>query len=187
MSLDSMLNITCDVYSISIDQDSTGAATKTESIKSSDVPCRIREKSASERTIAGREGVASSHVIYTKFFNFTERDIIKIITRNITNTTIAFVNSAPDTITDSNNGLVAAGFESRDITVSGSANNNDIFTIAQDGISAGTLTLISSDSLTAEGVGATVTIKQYEVYDIVKVGDYARDKNYLKIDVIERI
>lgn len=76
-----------------------------------------------------------------------------------TGTTIAFVNSNPDTITDSGNGFVTAGFEAGDvITVSGATNggNNSTFTIAT--VVAGTITLTGAASLTAESAGASVTI-----------------------------
>lgn len=75
--------------------------------------------------------------------------------------TIAFVDSNPDTITDSGNGFLTAGFKAGGrINVSGAANagNNGSKTI--DTAAAGTLTLISTDTLTAEGVGASVTIVQ---------------------------
>lgn len=187
MSFEDLLNITCDVDSIAVTQDSAGGEIKTPTSKHSDLPCRIVEKSANERTMFGREGVVSTHTIYMAFVNLIERDIIKILVHTITGTTIAFVDSNPDTITDSGSGFVTAGFEAGIITVSGSVNNNGDFTVDREGISTGTLTLISSDSLTAEAAGATVTIKQFEKYDVVKVGDWARDNMYLKIDVVERI
>lgn len=79
----------------------------------------------------------------------------------ITATTIAFVDSNPDTITDSGSGFVTAGFEALDyITVSGAgeAGNNDTFRIDTGGAAAGTLTLIGTDALTAESAGESVTI-----------------------------
>lgn len=75
--------------------------------------------------------------------------------------TIAFVDSNPDTITDSGNGFLTAGFKAGGrINVSGAANagNNGSKTI--ETAAAGTLTLISTDTLVAEGVGASVTIVQ---------------------------
>lgn len=79
---------------------------------------------------------------------------------NVTKTasTIAFVNSNPDTITDSGNGFVTAGFTAgTKIRVTGSASNNSVFTIAT--VTAGTITLVSTDSLVAEAAGASVTIR----------------------------
>ena len=71
--------------------------------------------------------------------------------------TIAFVNSGPDTITDSASGLLKAGFVAGDkITVSGSTSNNGTFTIAT--VVAGTITLAGGDSLTDEIAGDLVKI-----------------------------
>lgn len=71
--------------------------------------------------------------------------------------TIAFVDSNPDTITDSANGFVTAGFAAGDVvTVSGSTSNNRRFTIAS--VSAGTITLISDNNVTTEAAGASITI-----------------------------
>jgi len=76
---------------------------------------------------------------------------------SITDTTIAFVDSNPDTITDSNNGFVTAGFiAGQTITVSGSTSNDGVYTI--DTVAAGTITLITSNALTAEAAGDNVTI-----------------------------
>jgi len=73
---------------------------------------------------------------------------------------IAFVDSDPDTITDTGNGFITAGFEAgQKITVTGAAQagNNSDFTIAT--VAAGTITLISGDALTAEGASNTITIR----------------------------
>lgn len=78
---------------------------------------------------------------------------------SITGTTIAFVNSNPDTITDSSNGFVTAGFAAGDeITVSGTVSNNGTYTIAS--VTASTITLKASDSLTVESAGSSFTIKK---------------------------
>lgn len=70
--------------------------------------------------------------------------------------TIAFVDSNPDTITDSANGL--GSFRVGDIViVSGSGSNDGQYTIAT--VAAGTLTLKSYDSLVAEAAGASVTLR----------------------------
>lgn len=187
MSFEDLLNITCDVFHTTVTQDSTGAEVKTLTLKHNNLPCRIVEKTANERAMFGREGVISTHTVYMSFVNLIERDIIKITAHAITDNTIAFVDSDPDTITDSGSRFITAWFEAGSITVSGSANNNSDFTVDREGIAAGTLTLIGSDSLTAEAAGATVTINQFEKYDVVKVGDWARENIYLNIDVVERI
>lgn len=72
-------------------------------------------------------------------------------------TGIAFVDSDPDTITDSGDGFETAGFEAGDyVTVSGSTNNDGTYLVGT--VAAGTLTLDAGESLTAEGAGATITI-----------------------------
>lgn len=74
-----------------------------------------------------------------------------------TNTTIAFVNSNPDTITDTAAGFVTAGFVAGDIIrITGSVSNNGTYTIAT--VVAGTITLIATDVLTVAAAGASVTI-----------------------------
>lgn len=72
-----------------------------------------------------------------------------------TASTIAFNNANPDTITDSANGLgsFSAG---QTIVVSGSTSNDGVYVIAT--AAAGTLTLQTADSLTAEAAGDSVTI-----------------------------
>jgi len=70
---------------------------------------------------------------------------------------LSFVDSNPDTITDGASGFVTAGFKAdQAIEVSGTTSNNGIYTLAT--VAAGTLTLIASDALTAEGpVACTIT------------------------------
>jgi len=76
-----------------------------------------------------------------------------------TASTIAFVDSNPDTITDSASGFVTAGFTVGDrIVVTGSTNNNSTFKIAA--VTAGVITLVGGDSLTAESAGSSITIKK---------------------------
>lgn len=73
--------------------------------------------------------------------------------------TIAFVDggASPDTITDSANGFVTAGFAAGNvISVSGTTNNNRSFTVAT--VTAGTITLVPNDVATTEAAGASVTI-----------------------------
>jgi len=76
-----------------------------------------------------------------------------------TASTIAFAENTPsnDTITDSANGFVTAGFATGDkITVSGSTNNNRSFTIAT--VTAGVITLIPDDDVATEAAGSAITI-----------------------------
>lgn len=75
----------------------------------------------------------------------------------IQGTGIAFVENGQDTITDTGDGFVDAGFESGDhITVSGSTSNDGTYLI--DTVAVGTLTLDSNDTLTDEVAGDNVTI-----------------------------
>lgn len=85
------------------------------------------------------------------------------LTVKIRATTLAFNNksstSEKDTITDSGNAFLTAGFKAGDsITVSGATNtgNNDTFEVSA--VAAGTLTLTESGILTTEAAGATAKI-----------------------------
>jgi hypothetical protein len=83
-------------------------------------------------------------------------------------TTIAFVEgeAGADTITDSDSGFLTAGFaDHMRIKVSGSISNDGYYTI--DTVVAGTITLVTTDELTAENAGQAVTILanfRYEVF-----------------------
>ena len=75
----------------------------------------------------------------------------------LTDTTIAF--AAPDTITDSNNGL--AVFNSGDtLIVTGTASNNGTYVI--DTVAAGTITLIEQ-TISLETAGGSVTLDSYTI------------------------
>jgi hypothetical protein len=79
----------------------------------------------------------------------------------LADTSIAFVEggASEDTITDSNNGFVTAGFQAGDtIIVSGSGSNDGTYTIKE--VAAGTLTLYPDDDLADEVAGASVIIKK---------------------------
>lgn len=79
--------------------------------------------------------------------------LFKTVTYNAA--TIAFNDANPDTITDSANGL--GDFQNvQQILVSGSTDNDGTYTV--ETAAAGTLTLQSSDSLTAEAASASITI-----------------------------
>ena len=65
--------------------------------------------------------------------------------------------SPNDTITDSANGFLVAGFQPGDsITVSGSASNDGTYVI--ESVTAGTITLLAKDDLVTEIAGAVVKI-----------------------------
>jgi len=76
-------------------------------------------------------------------------------TATYTASTIAFNDANPDTITDSASGFgdFASGMM---ILVSGSASNDGVYVVST--AAAGTLTLDTSEALTAEAVGESVTI-----------------------------
>ena len=76
---------------------------------------------------------------------------------SITASTIAFNDAGPDTITDSGDGFVAAGFVAGQvITVTGDSDNNGTYIIAT--VAVGTITLIATDALSDEVAGDSVTI-----------------------------
>lgn len=80
-------------------------------------------------------------------------------TPTITATTIAFNDNgaSPDTITDSGNGFVTAGFKVDDlITVSGTPANDGDYTLTV--VAAGTLTMATGSLSATEAAGANVTI-----------------------------
>ena len=78
----------------------------------------------------------------------------------VTGTTYAAVNSNPDTITDSSNGFITAGFTAGSIlTVSGSSEAANNTTHIVDAVAAGTLTLSAASSLTADAAEDTWIIQ----------------------------
>lgn len=70
--------------------------------------------------------------------------------------TIALVNSNPDTITDTANQFVAEGFKAGMFLETDHASNTSKYEI--DTVAVGTLTLVSTDSLTAASAGSTITL-----------------------------
>jgi len=75
-----------------------------------------------------------------------------------TATTIAFVNSNPDTLTDTANNFLNKNLKAgMRISISGSTSNDGNYTIAT--VVAGTITLVAGDALTAEVAGDIVTIE----------------------------
>ncbi|MBN1435674.1 MAG: SGNH/GDSL hydrolase family protein [Sedimentisphaerales bacterium] len=81
-----------------------------------------------------------------------------LTTGNITASTIAFVDSDPDTITDSANGFVTAGFVPGDkIRITGGPNDGANWTV--DTVDAGALTLVATDSVIAASAGTSITIQ----------------------------
>lgn len=99
--------------------------------------------------------------------------------------TIAFSENteAADTITDSGNGFVVAGFQAGDqITVSGSASNDGTYEI--DSVAAGTITLRARNDLTTEAAGATVILTASKhIPDGISLNIKARNANTGNITV----
>ena len=75
----------------------------------------------------------------------------------ITASTIAFVDSDPDTITDSGNAFVTSGFKAGDVlTVTGGV--NDGVSVTVDTVVAGTITLTAGSAITAASSGTSITL-----------------------------
>jgi len=115
-------------------------------------------------------------------WNLSSKDFdLKWTNHNISAITIAFNDNgaSPDTITDSDNGFVTAGFVVGDkITVSGSTSNNGDYTINM--VVAGTITLISTDVLTTEIAGDSVIIvANCENWETVNYNDKVIATNFL--------
>lgn len=76
-----------------------------------------------------------------------------------TASTIAFVDSNPDTITDTANGFVTAGFVAgMKLQVMGSTSNDGVNALEIATVAAGTLTLVTNDSVTAEAAGLSISL-----------------------------
>lgn len=83
--------------------------------------------------------------------------MVAIFTAHMTATTIAFVDSNPDTLTDTANGFLTAGFEAgQTLIVEDDGTNEGQYLI--DTVDAGTITLRATDSLTAVVAGSNVTL-----------------------------
>jgi len=100
-------------------------------------------------------------------------------------TTIAFNenNASADTITDSANLFLVAGFQAGDqITVAGSTSNDGTYTIGS--VVAGTITLLARNDLATEAAGATVTLTAPKtVPDGISVNIKAKSANTGNITV----
>ena len=123
------------------------------SINASLEKCRVVRKTVVEHPEGGTD--SSRYALVTVEYSTRPSGTV-----SITADTIAFVDSNPDTITDSGNGFLDAGFKPGVITVTGSVNNDANYTIDAAGVAAGVLTLIGGDTLIAEAAGALVTITQ---------------------------
>jgi len=87
----------------------------------------------------------------------TVRAVVALDDQTLSNTTIAFADTNPDTITRVGGSFVTDGFAIGDqIYVSGSTSNDGYYTLAA--VAPLTLTLVNADALTNEAAGASVTI-----------------------------
>jgi len=96
--------------------------------------------------------------------------------------TIAFVDSNPDTITDTDNGFVDAGFKAGmkiTVAVDGGHANDGNYTIAT--VAAGTLTLVATDSVTALAAGTDTTISASILQQGTSFYSYAFEKGFVDI------
>lgn len=95
------------------------------------------------------------------------------VSNTVTDTTIAFVDSNPDTITDSNNGF--GDFRAGDVLiVSGSANNDGQYSISS--AVAGTITV--GEALTAEAAGASITLSSSGMSEVAVPADANGDLRF---------
>ena len=105
----------------------------------------------------------------------------------ITAATLAFVDSSPDTITDSGEAFITSQFRSGmtvKISGAGETGNNGNFTL--ETVAAGTLTLDAADTLTTEAVGSSVTITELNpFYQIYKVERNVSGQSPREIDIID--
>jgi len=96
---------------------------------------------------------------FTFQFNVTTSGVPEQLLVKKVGATIGFSENVPDadTITDSANGFLVAGFQPGDqITVSGSVSNDGTSVISS--VTAGTITLIGRNDLATEAAGATVKL-----------------------------
>ncbi len=110
---------------------------------------------------------------------FSEEDWYSLFSNRVfktvtyTASTIAFVDSDPDTITDSANGF--GSFESGSmILVSGSASNDGVYEVTT--AAAGTLTLDSTETVTTEAASESITITAF-TYSVAS--DWGRTINLI--------
>ena len=116
-------------------------------------------------------------------FNVTTSGTPEQLTVKMRTNTIAFNENAAefppvnDTITDSANGFLVAGFQPGDsITVSGSASNDGTYVI--DTVTAGTITLLAKEDLVTEAAGAVVKlVASKTVPDGISVSVKAKNGN----------
>ena len=104
----------------------------------------------------------------------------------ITAATLAFVDSDPDTITDSGSAFVTNQFRAGmtiEVSGAGESGNNTTFTI--ESVAAGTLTLDSADSVTTEAASNSITITELNPFlQTFKIARNVSDKTPREIAII---
>ncbi len=167
----------------SVTQSTDSAATFTESWSTvQTVYGVLQDMTAKEKVAYGRLISDQLFKFYIDYKELTSiANTIKLIPKSrfviemstaisYTASTIAFVEgtTVADTITDSANGFVTAGIKGNmALAVTGSVSNNGIIELAK--AVAGILTLRPSYDLTSEVAGASVTIQQVQLFNIVSV------------------
>jgi len=161
--------------------DSAGSFTETWSTVQT-VYGVLQDMPAKEKIALGRELTTQLYRLFIAYEEFTTvANTRKLIPKSrfaiamptaisYIASTIAFVEgtTVADTITDSANGFVTAGITGNmALAVTGSTSNNGIYELAK--AVAGTLTLRPSYDLTVEAKGASVTLSQVQLFDIVSV------------------
>ncbi|MBA7519314.1 hypothetical protein ES705_11392 [subsurface metagenome] len=102
-----------------------------------------------------------------------------ILQAKISGTTISFSDSNPDTILDSDDNFVIAGFKSGQIitVVTGSGTNNGTYTISA--VTPGVITLIGSDELITESAATAVTVTITTNVNLVSKTEWLADTNHV--------
>jgi len=104
--------------------------------------------------------------------------------KTITASTISFVGGSPATIVDSDSGFVAAGFVKGQTIYTDDEDNNEDYHIAS--VTAGTITLATGETLTTKAAGSSVTISSRPFVAGMQIAnDQASNKS--KIFTIETV
>ena len=105
----------------------------------------------------------------------------------ITAETLAFVDSSPDTITDSGEAFITSQFRSgMTVKVSGAGETGNNANVTLETVAAGTLTLDATDTVTAESVGEEITITELNpFYQIFKIERNVSGQSPREIDIID--
>jgi len=78
MSLATLLTESMDVYSATFTPSASGGVERSDVSKASGVPCRIQDASAEQRQVNAALGIEITHVIFTKYADAVNGDMIVI-------------------------------------------------------------------------------------------------------------